>query len=288
MLRLIDELHGVLAQAPLDLARAALVVAKLEYTELAPQRYLDHLDRLAGRAVERLARVRGGSVRARLEVLNSLLFEEERFAGNRAHYDDFRNSLLNVVLDRRLGIPITLALVYMEVARRAGIDVHGVAFPGHFLMRVPGQQFGGTEDDRIIDPFSGGAVLDERDCRRLLAHHAEPNDDAAFNPELLAPCTPRHMLARMLNNLKRTYVELQSFPQAYHVTELLLTVDPARLSELRDRGLLKYHLDDWPSALRDLEDYVRLHDRAGDPDRDERDRIWQHVKTLRRRLASLN
>lgn len=285
---LIDELHDVLGGEPLDLARAALVVAKLEYAGLAPQPYLDHLDRLAGRAVERLARVSGASVRARLEVLNGLLFDEERFAGNRAHYDDFRNSLLNAVLDRRLGIPITLALVYMEVARRAGVDVQGVAFPGHFLMRVPGRQFGGTEDDRIVDPFSGGAVLDERDCRRLLAQHAESQDAAPFNPELLAPCTPRHMLARILNNLKRTYVELQSFPQAYHVTELLLAVDPRRLSELRDRGLLKYHLDDWPSALRDLEDYVRLQQRTGSPDRDERDQIWQHVKTLRRRVASLN
>lgn len=296
MAPLVDELQRVLADEPVDLARAALVMAKLEYPRLDPGPHLAALEALGERAATRLARVRGTSMRPRIAALNMLLFEEERFSGNHAHYDDFRNSLLNVVLDRRLGIPITLALVYIDVARRAGIVVQGISFPGHFLMRVPGHEPGGRgraaardDDDVILDPFDAGAELNESDCRRLLARHlGGAAEEAGFDPALLRPCTPRHMLARILNNLKRTYVEMRSFPQARQVTHLLLAVEPMLLSELRDRGLLSYHLDDYPAALRDLEDYLRLcHWKEGD-DTQEREQILEHVKTLRRRVAGLN
>jgi regulator of sirC expression with transglutaminase-like and TPR domain len=105
---------------------------------------------------------------------------------------------------------------------------------------------------------------------------------------MLQPCSARQFLARMLNNLKRTYVEWRSFPQARWVTELLLMTDPTHLSELRDRGLLAYHLDDFPAALRDLEEYLRLNHWSETSDRDEREQIWEHVKNLRRRVAGLN
>jgi regulator of sirC expression with transglutaminase-like and TPR domain len=284
-----SELHAVLAVEPLDMARAALVIARLEYGHLDPVPFLSLLDRLGKQAFVRLHRVAGDSVRARIAALNGLLFEDEGFSGNHAHYDDFRNSFLNCVLERRLGIPITLALVYMEVARRGGDRVYGVAFPGHFLMRVPARGGSREEDDVIIDPFDGGAELDEADCRRLLARHLGPvGEDTPFDPALLQPCTPRHMLARMLNNLKRTYVELRSFPQARRVSNLLLAVEPTMLSELRDRGLLSYHLNDLPSALGDLEDYLRLHGWKGDAELEERDQILEHVKALRRRVAAMN
>jgi regulator of sirC expression with transglutaminase-like and TPR domain len=243
------------------------------------------LDRLGARARARVDRIAGRSVRARLTALNGLLFEDEGFSGNHGHYDDFRNSFLNIVLERRLGIPITLALVYMEVASRTGIEVQGVAFPGHFLMRVPAS--GGEEI--LLDPFDAGVELDVADCRKLLGRHlGAAGDDQPFDPALLRPCSRRHMLARILNNLKRTYVELRSFGHARRVTNLLLTVDPMVLSELRDRGLLSYHLDDWPAALRDLEDYLRLRGWKDDSDQEEHQQIVDHVKTLRRRVATLN
>jgi regulator of sirC expression with transglutaminase-like and TPR domain len=280
---LAEELQAVLAKEPIDLARAALVIAKLEYPSLDPEPSLDHLDRLGTLARERVERGQVRSARACLDVVNRLLFEDEGFAGNRAHYDDFRNSLLNVVLERRLGIPITLGLVYMDVARRAGLDVAGVAFPGHFLLRA---QSPGTGDALILDPFSGGVELDDQACRALLA--SRMGDDAQYDASLLRACTPRQFVARMLNNLKRTYVELRSFPQARRVTDLLLSADPMLLPELRDRGLLAYHLDDYPAALRDLEDYLRLQAWTTDGNHDERQQIWEHVKALRRRVASLN
>ena len=284
------ELQALLRLEPLDLARAALTIAKLEYPALDPQPSLDELDRLGALAATRLSRVRGASVRARVEALNGLLFESERFAGNQEHYDDYRNSFLNAVLERRLGIPITLALVYMEVARRAGLTVRGVSFPGHFLMRVDAAA--PDADDLILDPFGGGAELDDDDFRRLLAQHLGPGvseTETAVDPALLRPCSPRQMLARMLNNLKRTYIDLRSFPQARRVSALLLVVDPKLLSELRDRGLLAYHLDDFPAALRDLEEYLRLTGTVDREDEDEeRQQLVDHVKTLRRRVAGMN
>jgi regulator of sirC expression with transglutaminase-like and TPR domain len=283
-----DALHDVLAHDPLDLTEAALVVARLEYPHLDPRPYRDTLDRLGAEAARRLARVSGPSVRARVAVLNTLLFEDERFTGNRAGYGDVRNSFLNDVLDRRIGIPITLALVYIEVARRAGWLVDGVSFPGHFLLRVSG----GLDDELMLDPFAGGAELGAADFRVLLAAHLGlEHEDAPVNPALLQPCTPRHLLARLLNNLKRAYLDLRVLPQARLVTDLLLLVEPARITELRDRGLIASHLDDDPAALRDLEDYLRLNgwsDGAEGADREECDRIFDHIKTLKRRLAARN
>jgi regulator of sirC expression with transglutaminase-like and TPR domain len=277
------ELVAIVARDPVDLSEAALVIAKLEYPRLDPATTVSALHDLGLRAAERLAGLREAPVRTRIAELNRLLFVDENFSGNRAAYDDFRNSLLNVVLERRLGIPISLGLVYMEVARRAGLEVHGVAFPGHFLLRVPADA--GDDLAVILDPFNGGRELDEAACRALLTSHV--GDDDAFDWRLLHPCSSRQWIARMLNNLKRTYVQQRSFQQARLVTELLLAVDPMVLSEVRDRGLIAYHLDDFRSALRDLEDYLRLNTWSKG-DRDEQTQIRDHVQTLRRRVAGLN
>lgn len=282
--RLTAELGALLDQRTLDLARAALVVAKVEYPQLDPGPTLAKLDELGARAEDRLARLADVRVVDRVAALNRLIFDDERFQGNRRHYGDFRNSLLNVVLERRTGIPISLAVVYIEVARRAGIEVFGVSFPGHFLMRVPNDA-GDETGPIILDPFDGGRRLDDRACRALLHQHV--GEDAAFDHTLLNSCTSRQILGRMLNNLKRTYVELRSYPHARAVTELLLTVGSGFGSDLRDRGLIAYHLDDYPAALRDLERYLRLHTWQ-DTDRDERDRVAEHVKALRGRVAGLN
>ena len=286
---LASELQHALSVNPVDLAGVALTVAKLEYAGLDPAASIATLDQLGDRARQRLARVAGGSTRARVAALNALLFDDEGFSGNYSHYDDFRNSYLNAVLERRLGIPITLALVYIEVARRANIDVQGIAFPGHFLMRVPLRSSADTEiAGMVLDPFDGGAELDASSCRKLLGRHLGTTDDPPLDPALLRPCTPRQMVARMLNNLKRNYLELHAFGRARRVTDLLLAVEPARLSELRDRGLLALHLDDVGAALRDLEDYSRLRTWRDEGDQEEREQILDSIKTLRRRIGTMN
>jgi len=262
------EFQGVAAEEPIDLARAALVIAKLEYPNLNPSASLTRLREIGERAADVVSPLKDAPLSIRLRALSEHVFQHEGFAGNRAHYDDFRNSFLNEVLDRRLGIPITLALVFLDVAKRTGVEAQGVSFPGHFLLR-------GMDDaggpPLILDPFDAGRPLSEIDLRALLSRMT--GDEATYSPELLRPCTPRQMLARMLNNLKRTYVELRSFPQAYAATDLILAVDPTLLSELRDRGLLAYHLDDYPSALRDLEDFVKLHAWTDEANTEEREDI---------------
>lgn len=277
------ELQAVVAREPIDLARAALVIAKLEYPNLDPAPSLAQLRELGTVAAHATKPLAQAPQRDVLAAISHELYENAGFAGNRSHYDDFRNSLLNVVLERRLGIPITLALVFMEVARQANVDVQGVGFPGRFLLRAPGPA---ADRPLILDPFERGRELGELDCRSLLTELM--GDESEYSPDLLRPCTPRQMLARMLNNLKRTYVEMRSFPQAYAATDMILVVEPALLPELRDRGLLAYHLDDYPAALRDLEDYVRLQPRPDESAREEREEIWNHVKNLRRRVAGLN
>jgi regulator of sirC expression with transglutaminase-like and TPR domain len=273
-----------------QLAPAALVIARIEYPRLDPEPYLRRLDALghaASHAVDGAAAASGDtSTLARIKALNAFLFAELQFGGS-DNYEDPRNSCLNEVLDRKAGIPITMAVVYMEVARRAGIPIDGVNFPGHFLVRCPEiNASAGTE--LIIDPFHGGALLSEHKCRLLLQKHV--GSKVAFNKALVAPATRTEIVVRMLLNLKLLYVHMRSFPQARSVTEMLLALTPSALSELRDRGLLAYHLNDVTGALRDLQTYLKLSN-VKDMDkeaRDEHEQIWEHVKTLRRRVASLN
>jgi regulator of sirC expression with transglutaminase-like and TPR domain len=269
-----------------DLASAALELARVEYPRLDPARYVSELDRMGRRAAARLEGVPAGSA-ARVTAFNGYFYDEEGFAGNRDEYEDPRNSFLNEVIDRRTGIPISLALVYIEVARRAGLRVAGVNFPGHFLLRCAGGDR--LDADLIVDPFHNGAILSEADCRRLLRQVDAPGD---FVPQLLEPATKRQIVIRMLVNLKRAYVRLRSFPQARTVSNLLVALDSSAISELRDRGLLSYHVDDFQGALRDLERYLQLMPRTVEQDdpeaRQEYEQIWDHVKTLRRRVAAFN
>jgi regulator of sirC expression with transglutaminase-like and TPR domain len=289
-----------------ELARAALAIARVEYPALDSAPYLALLDRMGADAAARIGGPDHGPFDAIVHAFNDYFYGDLGFCGNRDRYDDPRNSFLNEVLDRRTGIPISLAVVYLEVARRAGLSVVGVNFPGHFLLRaLEGWRAGGSsrfsEDVLIVDPFHAGALLSETECRELLRQHV--GDSAAFDRTLLEPATRAQIVVRMLVNLKRLYVRMRSFPQARFISDLLLAVDPSAVVELRDRGLLAYHLQDFASALRDLETYLRLLPRhapaeseAPDAEADdqsggeptEHEQIWEHVKTLRKRVAETN
>jgi regulator of sirC expression with transglutaminase-like and TPR domain len=139
----------------------------------------------------------------------------------------------------------------------------------------------------IVDPFHGGAILNEAEVRKLLEPHMS---EAAFEPSLLARATRRQILVRMLLNLKKLYVKMHSFPQARATTDALLALQPSSLADLRDRGLLAYHMNDFSHALRDLEAYLKVA-RLSEHDEDQKketEQVWEHVKTLRRRVAQLN
>jgi regulator of sirC expression with transglutaminase-like and TPR domain len=295
--RVTEDLLRSLNEPGEALAPAAFAIAGVEYPALDAGPYLQRLERMGEAAAGRLQRYQGAGHQVHVATLNAYLYEELGFSGNREHYDDPRNSFLNEVFDRRMGIPISLAVVYLEIGRRAGVRLEGVNFPGHFLVRAPAEP-AGSADDLIIDPFHSGALLSEVDCRHLLRQHV--GEEAAFDRTLLATATRQQIVVRMLVNLKRLYVRMRSFPQARAIADLLLAVDPSALSELRDRGLLAYHMEDFAAALKDLEAYLRLMPRgdataldAGEPDSDEQPasesaQIWEHVKTLRRRVAGFN
>ena len=304
-LQVATDLENALNAPGEALAPAALAIARVEYPSLDAAGYMEALERMGDEAAGRVARagVRGQDA---IAVLNEYLYDEQRFTGNRDHYDDPRNSFLNEVLNRRTGIPITLAVVYLEIARRAGVHVSGVNFPGHFLLRAADERarLHYSGDFLIVDPFHGGALLSEIDCREMLRQHV--GDEAAFDRDLLQPATRHEIVVRMLVNLKRLYVRMRSFPQARFVADLLLAVDPSAVSELRDRGLLAYHLQDFGAALRDLESYLRLLPRQldeplaseipGEPADDlpdgengnESTQVWEHIKNLRKRVAGFN
>ena len=304
-----SELEQALNAPGEDLAPAALAIARVEYPSLEVAPYLDLLDRMGEDASARIGEPTVASFEEAVRAFNEFFYDELGFRGNRDRYDDPRNSFLNDVLTRRTGIPISLAVVYLEVSRRAGLRIAGVNFPGHFLLRGALPERGAAAsggDVLIVDPFHSGALLSETDCRELLRQHV--GDAAAFDRTLLEPATRAEIVIRMLVNLKRLYVRMRSFPQARFISDLLLAVDPSAIVELRDRGLLAYHLQDFAGALRDLEAYLRLlprEPRAADDDADdslgsdasadrsgeeqsEHEQIWEHVKTLRKRVAGFN
>ncbi len=182
-------------EAEIDLARAALLIAEPEYAGLDIAQYIDALDRLGLAARARLDAP--GEREPPLRRITRFLHDEVGFSGNAEDYYDPRNSFLNEVLDRRVGIPITLAVVTLEVAARAGVAASGVSFPGHFLLRAPGEN-----GPQFVDPFDG-RLLDHEGLRRLSARGGgEPRDP---DPRLLEPATKTQILQRMLNNLRAIY-----------------------------------------------------------------------------------
>lgn len=233
--------------ASVDLAEASLVIASGEYPGLDIPRYLERLDEMGREVRGRLSRGPG----APIECLSAYLFEEEGFRGNQDDYYDSRNSFLNDVIDRRTGIPITLSVVYMEVARRAGLEVFGVGLPGHFLVRAEGR--GGTV---LVDPFHGGAILSAEDCQKRLDRVFDGR--LRLEPGMLAPCAHKGILARMLRNLKVIYVKADDYHRGLRTMDLLLALDPGSAEDRRDRGLLHAAFDCYSLAAADLEAYLAL------------------------------
>jgi len=268
--------------AGLDLANAALWLAAEEYPELDPQVYLGRLESLAERV--RVARARRPGPFAALEALRGILVEEEGFAGNSDDYYDPRNSFLNEVLDRRVGIPITLSLVWIEVARRAGIDMEGVNLPGHFVVRLLDRR-----SSLLVDPFCEGMLLTPEGCEeRLRQTHG---DEARLSVEDLAAAGSKQILVRMLNNLRLIYLETEEYGRALAVVDRLslLVGDSPRLR--RDRGLLFARLQLYGKAWADLAAYLgsdEMLEATDEPDDEEVSLLREHLERVRHLAAAPN
>jgi len=223
------------------LAEAALLIARTEYPKLDTTSHLACLDRMAAQ----IPVSAGSSGLGNVVAINEFLFEREKFAGNVDEYDDPRNSFLNDVLERKMGIPITLSLIYMEIARRNGLPVVGVSFPGHFLVK-----YASSSGEIIIDPFNKGAVLTRQDCEDTLKKNF--GDEAVFRPEYLASATNKQILARMLNNLKGSYFRRRNYPRVLRMIEMAQAIDPGSREELRDRGMVHLLMGRYAGARADL------------------------------------
>lgn len=251
----------------IDLAHACLMIAEDAYPGLEPVRYLGELERMAIALRGKLPQ--DGGAEERVLALNRFLFDELGFRGNTDEYYDPRNSYLNEVIDRRTGIPISLAVVYLEVGRRIGLPLQGVSFPGHFLVRLRLPR--GT---LVLDPFCGGAPQSADELRERL-ERVLPASDLALE-HFLEPASKRQILARMLRNLKGIYREADQPERMLEVLNRILVLAPEASAELRERGLVYQRLDCFRAALKDLSDYV-----AREPDAPD-------AADLRARMAALS
>jgi regulator of sirC expression with transglutaminase-like and TPR domain len=270
--RLLDALRHDRSNVPLDVA--ALELASIEFPGLDLEASAFRLDNLAEQIGSQLTAQASGLDFIRAS--NELLFDVLQFRGNEEDYYDPRNSCLNSVLMRRLGIPITLSVVYMEIARRLSRRVYGVGLPGHFIVAY--EDFGARY---WIDPFHAGRILSFADLCALAKETA--GVDVRSNPAVLAPVSTRQILVRMLSNLKVIYLRGEAFDKARQVLDLLIEAMPDYPEEYRHRGLVHLRQLNHRAAKSDLETYLRL-----EPDTPEREQVEKQLLLIERWKAGLN
>ncbi len=269
----------------IDLAQAALLIAQSEYPHLAIAPSLAHLDALAQRVRGVLALpepdalphpTNDTEVFAVIDAMNKVLFDEEHFHGNKEDYYNPENSFLNKVLENHTGIPITLSLLYMEIGRRVGIQIDGIGLPFHFVVRCSLSQ-----ENIYIDPYEGGLLMSEQGCRDRI--HRITQRRMKIHSHLFEPVTHRQLLARILNNLKRIYIDKEDYERTLTISDLIVLLLPGVASEQRDRGLIHLQLKHYSRAIHDLTTYLELA-----PQAEDRYEILNQIKTTRETLARLN
>lgn len=258
------------------LLEAAAAVAQDEYPELDVQRVLGEVDQLLARLKRRLAS--DAPALQRLRALNQFFFRDLSFGGNLNDYYDPDNSYLHAVLRTRRGIPITLAVIWLELAAGLGLQARGVAFPGHFMVKVtlPKGQV-------IIDPFTGQSLSREELSQRLEPYRQRSGLVGDFEVPMglyLQSASPREIIARMLRNLKEIYISQEDHARLIAVLDRLLVLQPDSWSDRRDRGLAWAEQGDAQRALPDLQAYLDHAEDALDLDV-----VSERVAQLRRALG---
>lgn len=259
----------------LRLDRAALLIAAEDeaHRGVDVEKYLTLLDELGARARSALEDATAGETVA----FNRFIFDEERFTGNQIYYYDPRNSFLNQVIDRRMGIPITLSVLYIEVGRRAGLDVEGVGLPGHFIVRV--REFG-ERKARLVDPFHG-VMLTREDCQDRL--DTVYDGLVSLTDEHLSRATTPEILVRILRNLKAVYARANLYRQALACSERILLLAPDDAAEHRDRGALLANLERFAEAARETEFYLQMA-----PDASDSGAVREQLNRIQRQQAMKN
>jgi regulator of sirC expression with transglutaminase-like and TPR domain len=259
-----------------DLVRGALLIAAEQYPQLDIEECVGRLDRLGADLRARLREDIGPTDAIR--SLNRYMFGELGFRGATDDYYDPRNSFLNEVLERRVGIPITLAIVYMHLGSHLGLRLAGVSFPGHFLVRCAVH-----EGTLVLDPYHKGISLGIPDLQERLAGGQSPGPSPAEVAAMLAPAHPREILARLLRNLRGIHLQYNQHAQALAATSRILALTPSNALEWRERARLHLALECFRAALTDLQRYVALA-----PDADDIDAVRTRMVELQQRCARLN
>ena len=260
----------------IDLAEAALLIAKNAYRDLDVPGYLARIGELASKLSAQLPE--DGTESSRIVALNRFLFEDQGFAPSVENYYDPRNSFLNEVLERRVGIPLSLSILYIEVGRRIGLPLQGISFPGHFLVKCTLK-----EGVVIIDPYCGGITLSLQDLQQRLRETRGGEVSRAIVAAMLVAANKREILARMLRNLKGIYLDQRDYVRALSAIDWIIAIMPGEATEVRDRGLIYVKLECFRAALEDLEHYMQKA-----PDAADMDEIRSHVVELRMSAARLN
>lgn len=266
-MELSKKLRAYIKRHDADAFQASLILAQHNYPELDNHHYAQLLEAWS---TELRRQVEGAtSLQEQINKLNHFLFEELGFKRSDEDYYDPRNSMINEVMDRRTGIPITLSVLYMTLGKEIGLDIHGISFPGHFLVKIPH-----GEGLIVIDPYHGGVSLSEEELLSMLAHH-DANATIDKLIALLRTASPLDILLRMLRNLKGIYQHQNDSNATLSIYNLMLTLSPDQHEERLERGLLLQQMECPKPAIEDLRIYLKFK-----PDSLEAEKIQNVIDTL--------
>ena len=257
----------------IDLAKGALLIAKDAYADLEVEVYVQQLNQMAEELQAQIGEEADTS--EQIHHLNCYLFEAQGFTGSsQENYYDPRNSYLNDVLERKIGIPITLSVLYMEIGKRVGLPLVGVGFPGHFIVKH-------RDLETVMDPFEGGQILSDEDLsERLTQLFREP---VSMHPRFLQAVTNKEILARMLRNLRQIHFREETYEKAVRTAEQITWLAPESAQDYRDLGYLYYQVNAYGKSLASFNTYLHLSDDP--PDREE---ISRNIRVLAQQIAKLN
>jgi regulator of sirC expression with transglutaminase-like and TPR domain len=258
----------------LELDRAALELAAIEYPDLDPGAFITILDSYAVELAGHLPDICTGE--QFVSAANAYLFGELGFTGNAQNYYDPCNSCLNEVLTSRTGIPITLSLVYMEIARRLAKPVFGIGLPGHFLVQYDDGRY-----STFIDPFHGGALLSSEECFDLARRSS--GEQYVNDPALLAHVNKQQIIRRMINNLRTVYFFRRAHTKALKVLDLLLAANPDSADEYKQRSVVLLEMKNYAGARNSLERYLALA-----PDSPDREEMEKQLRAIKRYIVGMN
>ncbi len=241
----------------IPLLRAALSIALIEYPDLDLDQEMSEISSLIDGSEIRIGS--RDDIEVTLKSINEYLFGKLGFKGNKDDYYNPRNSLLNEVIKRKTGLPITISSIYLGIAWSIGLDLHGIGFPGHFIVGCRDK-----EEIRYLDPFNSGRELTEKSLQKMLDEIYQGR--VILNESFLQPLSKRMILVRMLNNLRGIYLENKELLKALQVLTCICILTPDSATDIRDKGLLNYQLGNYQEALDDLTKYLQLMPEATDTD----------------------